>query len=35
MAGPMILLYAFSILIAWVFGRRRGEERAEPETPEN
>jgi sec-independent protein translocase protein TatC len=35
MAGPMILLYGLSILIAWVFGRRRPEEPAEPKTPEN
>jgi len=34
MAGPMILLYALSILIAWAFGRRRREEPAGPETPE-
>jgi len=34
MAGPMILLYGLSILIAWAFGRRRGEEAAGPETPE-
>jgi len=35
MAAPMILLYGVSILIAWVFGRRRGDEQAGPETPEN
>jgi len=35
MAGPMILLYALSILIAWVFGRKRRKGPAEAETPEN
>ena len=35
MAGPMILLYGLSILVAWVFGRRRLEPPAGPETPEN
>ena len=35
MAGPMILLYALSILIAWVFGRKRRKGPAESETPEN
>ena len=35
MAGPMVLLYALSILIAWAFGRKRREGPAGPETPEN
>ena len=26
MAAPMIVLYGLSILIAWVFGRRGGDE---------
>jgi len=29
MAAPMILLYAVSIVIAWVFGKRRMQERSE------
>jgi sec-independent protein translocase protein TatC len=33
MAAPMILLYAVSILIAWVFGRRGDDGPDEPETP--
>ena len=35
MAAPMILLYGVSIVIAWVFGRRRRVDQAGPETPEN
>jgi len=29
MAAPMILLYAVSIVIAWIFGKRRMQERFE------
>ena len=33
MAAPMVLLYAVSILIAWVFGRRGNDGPDDPETP--
>jgi len=35
MAGPMVLLYGLSILVAWIFGRRRAEAPPDQETPEN
>ena len=34
MAGPMLLLYEFSIIIARVFGRKKKEKKTETETPE-
>jgi len=35
MAGPMILLYGVSILVAWAFGRRRPDDREGSETGED